>query len=102
MNLGQWINTAVSGLVALCALAFIINYHRLAPWRGSGVGWYVMAFAATIGLLATYTVVITAIGIDGTAATVLRIIRACLLLTVASLLIQATRTMRRAQQPGDR
>lgn len=98
MNLGQWVNTAVSGFVALCAIVFIVTYHRLAPWRGSGVGWYVMAFAATIGMLATYTVVITAVGIEGTTATVLRMIRSCLLLTVAGLLIQATRTMIRSQR----
>ncbi|MFD4786608.1 hypothetical protein ACFWN1_05900 [Streptomyces sp. NPDC058459] len=98
MNLGQWVNTVVSAFVALCALVFIVTYHRLAPWRGSGVGWFVMALAATIGLLASYTVVITAVGIDGTAATVLRMIRSGLLLTVGGLLIQATRTMIRAQR----
>ncbi|MGW8703305.1 putative phage holin [Streptomyces eurythermus] len=98
MNVGQWANTGVSGFVALCAIVFIATYHRLAPWRGSRVGWYVMAFAATIGLLAMYTVVITAVGIDGTAANVLRLIRSCLLLTVGGLLIQATRTMIRTQR----
>jgi hypothetical protein len=100
MTLAEWANTAVSGLVALCAMVFVVTYHRLAPWRGSGVGWYLMSFVVTIGMLGAYTVVIMAVGVDGPAATVLRLVRTVLLLTVAGLLLQGTRAMWRAQRHG--
>lgn len=98
MTTAEMANTVVSGVVAGCAAVFMITYHRWAPWRSSAMGWYLMAFAATIGLLATYTVVMTAAGLEGTAAAVLRIIRSCLLLTVAGLLLQGTRVIRHEQR----
>ncbi|MER7967799.1 hypothetical protein ABTX35_02080 [Streptomyces sp. NPDC096080] len=101
MTVPEWANACVSGVVLLAAATFMAEYHRRAPWRSSGMGWYLMAFVATIGLLATYTVVMYAIGLHGTAASVMRLIRSGLLLVVAGLLVQGTRTLRR-QQPRPR
>ncbi|WP_327335827.1 hypothetical protein OG384_04135 [Streptomyces sp. NBC_01324] len=98
MNPAQLANLAVSGLVAAMATAFVITYWRLAPWRSTPTGWFLMTFAGAIGGLGLYTVLITAVGLDGTAATVLRIIRTLLLLTMAGLLLQATRLVLRAQR----
>lgn len=98
MNPAQLANLAVSGLVAAMAAAFVITYWRLAPWRSTPTGWFLMTFAGAIGGLGLYTVLITAVGLDGTAATVLRIIRTALLLTMAGLLLQATRLVLRAQR----
>ncbi|KUL59697.1 hypothetical protein ADL32_19210 [Streptomyces albidoflavus] len=102
MSFAQILNTAVSALVALAAAAFVVTYHRLAPWRSTPMGWHLMLLAATLGLLGLYTVVITIVGLDGTPATVLRIVRAGLLLLVAGLLAQRTLMVIRAQRPeGD-
>lgn len=98
MSPAQYANLAVSALVAAMATAFVITYWRLAPWRSTPTGWFLMTFAGAIGGLGLYTVLITAVGLDGTAATVLRLIRTTLLLTVAALLFQATRLVLRAQR----
>ncbi|MFJ8923830.1 hypothetical protein ACIREK_30685 [Streptomyces sp. NPDC102415] len=98
MRPDQLANLLVSGLVAACAVAFVVTYWRLAPWRSTPTGWYLMTFAAAIGGLGAYTVVITLVGLDGTTATILRIVRSVLLLTMAGLLLQATRLVLRAQR----
>ncbi|MFJ3141748.1 hypothetical protein ACIPJM_04755 [Streptomyces halstedii] len=98
MRPDQYANLIVSGLVAACATTFVATYWRLAPWRSTSTGWYLMTFAGAIGGLGAYTVVITLVGLDGTTATILRIIRCLLLLTMAGLLIQATRLVLRAQR----
>ncbi|TXS44928.1 putative phage holin [Streptomyces sp. OR43] len=98
MSPAEFANLAVSALVAAMATAFVITYWRVAPWRSTAVGWYLMTFAGAIGGLGLYTVLITAVGLEGTAATVLRIIRSVLLLTMAGLLLQATRMVLRAQR----
>ncbi|MGW5711532.1 putative phage holin [Streptomyces olivaceus] len=97
MNADRLISITTSGLAALCAAAFVATYWRLAPWRSTPTGWYLMTFGAAIGGLGAYTVVVTLIDIDGTTATILRLIRSGLMLTVAGLLVQATRMVRRAQ-----
>ncbi|WP_073946538.1 putative phage holin [Streptomyces kebangsaanensis] len=96
MTPSQVMNAGVSGLVAVLAAVFLWTYTRRARWEQSGMGQYFVAAVATIGLLGTYTVVITLVGVDGTAASVLRIVRSGLLLTVAGLLLQATLAVRRA------
>ncbi|MFJ1648031.1 hypothetical protein [Streptomyces sp. NPDC088258] len=101
MNPDRLISLATSGLAALCAAAFVATYWRLAPWRSTPVGWYLMTFGAAIGGLGAYTVIVTLIDIDGTAATVLRLIRSGLMLTMAGLLVQATRMVLRAQRRRD-
>ncbi|MYX67340.1 hypothetical protein K388_05605 [Streptomyces sp. KhCrAH-43] len=98
MSPAQLANLTGSGLVAACAAVFVTTYWRVAPWRSTPTGWFLMTFAATIGGLGLYTVLITAVGLDGTAASVLRFIRTALLLTVAGLFMQATRMVLRAQR----
>ncbi|MFD5026979.1 hypothetical protein [Streptomyces sp. NPDC058373] len=101
MSIAQLLNMTVSGLVALSAALFVFTYHRLAPWRSTPMGWHLMLLAAALGGLGLYTVVITIVGLDGTTATVLRIVRAGLLLLVAGLLAQRTCMVVRAQRPEE-
>ncbi|MFJ2717392.1 hypothetical protein [Streptomyces sp. NPDC087437] len=96
MSLAQVVNMAVSGLVAVCAATFLVTYTRRARWEETGMGRYFVVAVATIGLLGTYTVVITLVGVDGVTASVLRFVRSSLLLTVAGLLLQANVAVRRA------
>jgi hypothetical protein len=96
MTLAEVVNASVSGLVSGTAAVFLVTYTRRARWEATAVGRYVVAAVATVGLLALYTVVITLVGLDGTTATVLRIVRSALLLGIAGLLVQATRAVRRA------
>ncbi|MFJ1650120.1 hypothetical protein ACIOC2_01630 [Streptomyces sp. NPDC088337] len=96
MTVSQMLNMSVSGLVAVLAATFLVTYSRRARWEETGIGRYFVAAVATIGLLATYTVVITLVGVDGVTASVLRLVRSGLLLTVAGLLLQATLAVRRA------
>lgn len=98
MSVAEVLNMSVSGLVFLCAVAFIVTYHRLAPWRSTPMGWHLMLLSGALGALGAYTVVISIVGLDGPAATVLRLVRAALLLLVAGLLLQRTRMVIRAQR----
>lgn len=98
MSLAEILNMSVSALVTVCSAAFCLTYHRLAPWRSTPMGWHLMLLSAALGALGLYTVVITLVGLDGTAATVLRIVRAALLLLVAGLLAQRTHMVIRAQR----
>ncbi|MFJ9988578.1 hypothetical protein ACIQUD_31975 [Streptomyces globisporus] len=90
MSPAQILNLAVSALVFLCSLVFVVTYHVMAPWRRTPMGWHLMLFTAAIGLLGLYTVVVTITGLDGTPAMVLRYIRSALLLLVAGLMLQRT------------
>ncbi|MFJ2515636.1 hypothetical protein ACIPEL_36465 [Streptomyces griseoviridis] len=102
MTVPEWMNAGVSGVVMAAVVFFMWTYHRHAPWRSSGMGRYLMAFAGTIGLLATYTVTIYVVGyvvgLGGAAAGVLRLVRSALLLVVAGLLVQGGRVIRREQR----
>ncbi|MBK3572573.1 hypothetical protein JHN63_01790 [Streptomyces sp. MBT65] len=96
MMVAELLNAVVSGLVALCSVAFLAEYTRRARWEAHAVGRYFVIAVATIGLLGLYTVVITFIDLDGTLASVLRVVRSLLLLGIAGLLVQATVSVRRA------
>lgn len=98
MSVDELINMIVSALVAAASLTFVVVYQVKAPWRSTPMGWHLMAFAASIGGLGLYTVVITLVGTDGPAATALRIVRSTLLLVLAALMIQRTVMVIRAQQ----
>lgn len=98
MTPAEMVNVSASGLVAATALTFVITYHRLAPWRSTPTGWYLMSFAGAIGGLALYTVLITAVGLNGLPAAVLRYIRGGLLFVVAALFIQGTRKVLQVQR----
>ncbi|QKW31418.1 hypothetical protein HUT11_35220 (plasmid) [Streptomyces seoulensis] len=96
MTCTQLANTAASGLVALCCLVFAIVYHLNAPWRSTPVGRHVMGFTLTIGALTAYTVAIT-FWPHGLVASVLQVIRTCLLLVTAALVLQRIHLVIRAQ-----
>lgn len=99
MTCTQLVNTAASGLVALCCLVFGVVYHLRAPWRSTAVGRHVMIFTQAIGALCAYTVAIT-FWPDGYVAAVLRLARTGLLLVVAALVVQRTHMVIRAQHRG--
>jgi hypothetical protein len=46
------------GFTALCALAFVFVYWRLAPWRSSRVGREIMYFRMSMAVVLLYSVVI--------------------------------------------
>lgn len=98
MSVAELLNMIVSALVAAASLTFVIVYQVKAPWRSTPMGWHLMTFAASIGGLGLYTVVITLVGTDGAAATVLRIVRSVLLLVLAILMVQRTVMVIRAQR----
>ncbi|MEU5660062.1 hypothetical protein ABZ802_31255 [Streptomyces sp. NPDC047737] len=90
MSIAQILNLAVSGLVFLCSMMFVVTYHLMAHWRRTPMGWHLMLFTGAIGCLGLYTIVVTITGLDGTPAMVLRFIRSALLLLVAGLMLQRT------------
>ncbi|MEC4016122.1 putative phage holin [Streptomyces sp. H27-D2] len=101
MTSAELANAFVSGVVVVCTATFMITYHLRAPWRSTVIGWYLMTFAASIGMLCLYTVLITAWGLDGLPATILRFIRTALLLAVGVVMIQCTRMVITAQRVRD-
>lgn len=98
MSTDEWINTVVSGLVFLSALAFVVAYQLLAPWRSTPMGWHLMLFASAIGGMGAYTVAIAIVGPDGSGAVALRILRALALLLIVGLMVQRTVMVIRAQR----
>jgi len=99
MNWAQLANTAASGLVALCCIAFAVVYHLYAPWRSTPVGRHLMVFTIAIGALGAYTVLVT-IWPEGPAGMVLRSARTLLLLLIAGLVLQRTHMVLNAQHRG--
>lgn len=102
MSVAQILNLAVSGLVFLCSLLFVVTYHLMAHWRRTPMGWHLMLFTGAIGCLGLYTIVVTITGLDGTAAMVLRFVRSALLLLVAGLMLQRTWMVWTAQHQPSR
>lgn len=103
-NLGvdQWVNVTMSALACLACATFAAVYHAKAPWWRSSTGWNLMGFAASVGLLCLYTVLIT-IWPEGCTAAVLRSVRTGLLALIVALMIQRTRMVIRVQhEPRDR
>jgi hypothetical protein len=99
MGWAQVANVVASALIGVAAAVFVAAYAVLAPWRRSEMGRHVMAFSAAVGLLGVYTVLVV-VWPHGVAATVLRVIRVALLVTLAGLLVQRTRLLVRAQRGG--
>jgi uncharacterized membrane protein len=100
LGVAQLINVIASGLVALAAGAFVWHYHRRAPWMSTPTGRRLMSLIAVIGLLGLYTDLIT-VWPDGVAAAVLRIARTVVLLLIAGLITQLTRTVILVQRESD-
>ncbi|MEV0090478.1 hypothetical protein [Streptomyces sp. NPDC050738] len=101
LGIAQLINVVASGLVAVSCGWFTWTYHRRAPWVTTPTGRRLMALVTVIGLLGTYTVLIT-FWPDGAIAAVLRIARTVVLLLIAALIMQLTQTVIRVQrEPGN-
>lgn len=103
MDWDQISNAAGSAVLVLACTTFMIVYHLLAPWRKSEIGRHMMTFAAALGLLGLYTVLIS-ICSDGAGATALRVLRTLLVVALAALMAQRTRMVIRAQRstPADK
>ncbi|MBL3664555.1 hypothetical protein JL475_00645 [Streptomyces sp. M2CJ-2] len=93
----QWINVSASMLAVLACAVFVITYHYKAFWWRSEVGRNLMGFAAAVGMLCLYTVLVT-MWPDGHFAIVARAIRTAILLAVAALMVQRTRMLLKAQR----
>ncbi|MFJ9740800.1 hypothetical protein [Streptomyces sp. NPDC101166] len=97
LSVDQWTNVAASMLAVAACAGFIIAYHLHAPWWRSDVGRNLMGFAAAVGLLCLYTVLVT-IWPEGCFVIVARAVRTAVLLAVAGLMLQRTRLLLRAQR----
>lgn len=99
MSWAQIANMSASAAVTLACLVFAVVYHVHAPWRSTPVGRHLMEFTLAIGALCAYTVAIT-IWPDGTAASVLRMVRTGLLVVIAALVVQRIRMVITVQHRG--
>lgn len=97
MDWAQMANLAASALVFVTCTAFVVVYHRLAPWRESRLGRNMMFGTSAFGLLALYTVLIT-IWPSGETAAVLRTVRTALLVVLAVQIAQRIRMVVEAQR----
>lgn len=100
LTIDQWINVAGSALAAIVCAAFIIAYSRLAPWWASEIGRNLVGFAAAVGLLCIYTVLVSLFP-DGCFAITMRAVRTATLLAISALMIQRIRLLLNAQREHD-
>ena len=104
LSVDQWINVAGSAVAALACITFAVIYHLKASWWRSDIGRNLMAFAGAVGLLCTYTVLVS-LWPDGCFAIVMRAVRTATVLAIGLLMLQRTRMFLQAQrdhhkQPG--
>ncbi|RSS43837.1 hypothetical protein [Streptomyces sp. WAC08241] len=99
-TIDQWINMIASGAAALSCLVFALVYHQRATWWRSDIGRNVMGFAAVVGALCLYTILIT-LWPTGCVAVILRGARTVIVLAIAVLMLQRTLQVIRAQRPTD-
>jgi hypothetical protein len=97
LSVDQWINIAASTLAAIACAVFIGAYHAKAPWWRSDIGRNLMSFAGAVGLLCAYTVLVSFFP-DGCFAIVMRGVRTITVLAIATLMIQRTRLLLKAQR----
>ncbi|WP_208030846.1 putative phage holin [Streptomyces cyanogenus] len=97
MSVDMWVNVAASVLAAAACVVFVATYHLHASWWRSEVGRNLMGFAAAVGMLCLYTVLVT-VWPTGCVAILLRAIRTVVLLAVAALMVQRTRLLIKAQR----
>ncbi|MFE7233885.1 hypothetical protein ACFVAF_25110 [Streptomyces sp. NPDC057596] len=97
LSIDQWINLVASLLAFLACATFAVTYHRKAPWWRSEVGRNLMMFAAAVGVLCLYTVLVSPWP-DGRLAMALRAVRIVTVLAIAALMIQRTRMLLKAQR----
>ncbi|GGW15710.1 hypothetical protein GCM10018980_52120 [Streptomyces capoamus] len=98
LGVDAWMNAVMSALGAVACAVFVITYHLRATWWRSEVGRNQMAFAATIGLLCLYTVLVTFLQNDECAMLVLRSLSILVRLAVVVLMVQRTRLLLQAQR----
>lgn len=96
-SVDQWINIGASTLATIACLIFVITYQAKAPWWRSDIGRNLVMLPAAVGLLCTYTVLVSLFP-DGCFAIILRGIRTIAVLAVAALMIQRTRLLLQAQR----
>ncbi|MGW0578593.1 putative phage holin [Streptomyces sp. NPDC002920] len=97
LSVDQWVNIGASTLAAVACAAFIIIYHAKAPWWRSDIGRNLIAFAAAVGLLCAYTVLVSLFP-DGCFAIVMRAVRITAVLAISALMVQRTRLLLKAQR----
>ncbi|WP_420032212.1 hypothetical protein ACN2WE_04960 [Streptomyces sp. cg28] len=97
ITVDQWINIGGSTIAAIACLVFIISYHAKATWWRGEIGRNLMAFAAAVCLLCTYTVLVSLFP-DGCFAIVMRGVRTITVLAIAALMAQRTRLLLQAQR----
>jgi hypothetical protein len=97
LSVDQWVNVAASMLAVAACTGFVAAYHLHAPWWRSEVGRNLVGFAAAVGLLCLYTVLVT-MWPDGCFAIVARSLRTAVLLAVVVLMVQRTRLLLKAQR----
>ena len=97
LTVDQWINFVASAAVFLACCVFAVTYHLLAPWWRSDIGRNLMAFAAGVGLLCLYTVLVT-VWPEGCVGAALRSCRVAVLVAITALMGQRTRMVLRAQR----
>src|ERR1044072_2661062 len=97
ISVDQWVNVIASTLAFIACAVFMVTYHVKAPWWRSDIGRNLMAFAAAVGLLCAYTVLVSLFP-DGCFAIVMRGVRTLTVLAIASLMVQRTRLLLKAQR----
>jgi hypothetical protein len=97
LSVDQWVNAAASLLATIACVGFVVAYHLRAPWWRSEVGRNLVGFAAAVGLLCLYTVLVT-VWPEGSFVVVARAVRTAVLLAVAGLMLQRTRMLVKAQR----
>ncbi|MYU30721.1 putative phage holin [Streptomyces reticuli] len=97
MSVDMWVNVSASVLATLACAVFVATYHVKAAWWRSEVGRNLVGFAAAVGALCLYTVLVT-VWPTGCVAVVLRALRTLVLLAVGLLMVQRTRLLLRAQR----
>lgn len=97
MSVDMWVNVSASVLATLACTAFVATYHVKAAWWRSEVGRNLVGFAAAVGALCLYTVLVT-VWPTGCVAVILRVLRTLVLLAVGVLMVQRTRLLLRAQR----
>lgn len=97
LTVDQWINVGASTLAALACAVFMVTYHAKATWWRSDIGRNLIAFAAAVGLLCVYTVLVSLFP-DGCFAIVMRGVRTATVLAISALMIQRTRLLLKVQR----
>jgi hypothetical protein len=97
LSVDQWVNFGASALAVIACSTFIVIYHARAFWWRSDIGRNLMSFAAAVGTLCVYNVLVT-LWPDGCVAVVVRSVRIVAVLAICVLMVQRTRLVLKAQR----